>query len=53
LADELILGSGTFVETVHRSLPTDRTLPSRAEALRRLPYLIARVARAWGITQIQ
>ncbi len=52
LADERILGSGTFVETVHRSLPTDRTLPSRADALQRLPQLIAHVARAWGITPV-
>jgi REP element-mobilizing transposase RayT len=53
LADERILGSGPFVESVHRSLRTDRALPSRADALRRLPQLIARVARAWGITPIE
>ncbi len=49
LADERILGSGTFVEAVHRSLPADRPRPLRDEALGQLPRLIARLARLWGI----
>jgi putative transposase len=53
LADERILGSGPFVEAVHRSLPAESRFPSRADALRRLPQLIGRVALAWGVTPIE
>lgn len=53
LADERILGSGPFVESVHRSLSAIRPLPSRRDALQRLPRLIARVAQAWGITPVE
>jgi putative transposase len=47
-ADERILGSGAFVEAVHREAAACEP-PARARALAALPGLIARCAAAWQI----
>ena len=51
-ADERILGSGAFVEAVHRVV-ADRAAGPRATARGALPGLIARCADAWGVTRTE
>ena len=50
MADERILGSGPFVESVHRSLPPSAEARSPVEVLQVLQALLDRCARAWEIT---
>ncbi len=50
LADERILGSGEFVEAVHRELKTEHPPASRSSAAEQLPSLIGRCAAAWGVS---
>jgi putative transposase len=50
MADERVLGSGTFVEEVHRTVAAQSTPGPRALALVRLPRLLQRCAGLWGVT---
>jgi putative transposase len=50
MADERVLGSGTFVEEVHRTVAAQSTPVPRAVALARLPTLLQRCAGLWGVT---
>lgn len=50
MADERILGSGAFVEEVHRIVTAQDQPPPRALALAALPELLKRCAAAWGLT---
>ncbi len=50
MADERVLGSGAFVEEVHRAIAAQSQPVPRAVALERLPTLLQRCAGRWGIT---
>jgi len=50
MADERVLGSGNFVEEVHRTVAEQAKPVPRALALARLPTLLGRCAGLWGIT---
>jgi putative transposase len=50
MADERVLGSGTFVEEVHRTIAAQSQPVPRAVALARLPRLLQRCAGRWGVT---
>jgi len=50
MADERVLGSGTFVEEVHRTVAAQSQPVPRAVALARLPRLLQRCAGLWGVT---
>ena len=50
MADERVLGSGSFVEEVHRTVAAQSTPVPRAVALARLPTLLQRCAGRWGVT---
>ena len=50
MADERVLGSGAFVEEVHRTVAGQSPPVPRAVALERLPTLLQRCAGRWGIT---
>ena len=50
MADERVLGSGSFVEEVHRTVAAQSTPVPRAVALARLPSLLQRCAGLWGVT---
>jgi len=50
MADERVLGSGTFVEEVHRAVAAQSSPVPRAVALARLPRLLQRCAGLWGVT---
>jgi len=50
MADERVLGSGDFVEEVHRAVAAQSQPVPRAVALARLPKLLQRCAGLWGVT---
>ncbi len=50
MADERILGSGLFVEEVHRTIATQAKPMPRAMAWTRLSSLLKRCAELWGVT---
>jgi len=50
MADERVLGSGDFVEEVHRTVAAQSKSVPRAVALARLPSLLQRCAGLWGVT---
>jgi hypothetical protein len=50
MADERVLGSGSFVEEVHRTVAAQSKSVPRAQALARLPRLLQRCAGLWGVT---
>jgi hypothetical protein len=50
MADERVLGSGSFVEEVHRTVAAQSKPVPRAVALARLPKLLQRCAGLWGVT---
>lgn len=50
MADERILGSGTFVEEVYRTVGAQIKPMPRAVALAQLPTLLKRCAGLWGIS---
>jgi hypothetical protein len=50
MADERVLGSGTFVEEVFRTVGAQNTPVPRAVALAQLPKLLQRCAAVWGIS---
>jgi hypothetical protein len=52
-ADERILGSGAFVETVLRDVGPSKTAWARPNALAALPFLLERCAELWGVGLIE
>jgi chromosomal replication initiation ATPase DnaA len=50
MADERVLGSGNFVEEVHRTIAAQVKPLPRAVAWARLPTLLERCAVLWGVS---